>query len=92
MIPKRAYVMYCAAILQSNERIKKKIYQQLWGTERWRETSLIVKMASLDLSLQLSLHLIKFSLSVLWMLSNLDRYMYVDISLAIILFIHCSNM
>ena len=27
---------------------------------RWRETGLIVKMASIDLSLQLSLHLIKF--------------------------------
>ena len=87
MSPKRAYVMYCAEILQSNERIKKKNYRQLCGTRRLRETGPIVKMASLDLSLQLALHLIKFlSLSYGCSLISIDICTFISLSMAVFFF------
>ena len=95
MSPKRVYVMYCAEILQSNERIKKKNYRQLCGTRRLRETGPIVKMASLDLSLQLALHLIKFlSLSYGCSLISIDICTFISLSMAVFFFflIYCSNM
>ena len=35
MSPKRVYVMYCAEVLQSNERIKKKITDNCVDPEDW---------------------------------------------------------
>ena len=70
MSPKRAYVMYCAAILQSNERIKKNLLTTVLNRkmEGDRSDSEDGFLRSLSPTVSASYH----SLCVLWMLSNLD--------------------
>ena len=72
MSPKRAYVMYCVAILQSNERIKKKnLLTTVWNRkmEGDRSDSEDGFLRSLSPTVSASYQI---SLCVLWMLSNLD--------------------
>ena len=72
MSPKRVYVMYCAEILQSNERIKKKkLPTTVWNqkTEGDRSNSEDGFLRSLSPTGSASYQI---SLFVLWMLSNLN--------------------